>query len=115
MSASKSAAAAAGLQYFHVPFNMADPATDLVDRFIATVAEPKNQPVLIHCGSANRVAALWLIKRVKVDGWPVQKALDEATAIGLTSEKLKTFALEYLKTQGSRAPEALTSQTTPHP
>jgi len=94
---SKAAAAAAGLQYFHLPFKMSDPEKDLVDRFIATVGEPKNQPVFIHCGSANRVAALWMIKRVKVDGWPLQRALDEATAIGLTSEPLKKFALDYLE------------------
>ena len=115
IEASKSAAAAAGLQYFHLPFDVSDPAIDLVDRFIATVGEPKNQPVLIHCGSANRVAALWLIKRVKVDGWPVQNALDEATAIGLTSEALKTFALDYLKKQDARAPDAPISRRTPHP
>lgn len=93
---SKAAAAAAGLKYFHLPFRPASPESDLVDRFIATVTEKTNQPVLIHCGTANRVAALWMIKRVKVDGWPVEKALDEATAIGLTSEPLKKFALDYL-------------------
>jgi uncharacterized protein (TIGR01244 family) len=93
---SKAAASAAGLKYFHLPFRPASPEADLVDRFIATVGEKANQPVLIHCGTANRVAALWMIKRVKVDGWPEQKALDEAMAIGLTSEPLKKFALDYL-------------------
>ena len=93
---SKAAASAAGLKYFHLPFRPASPEADLVDRFIATVTEKANQPVLIHCGTANRVAALWMIKRVKVDGWPTEKALEEATAIGLTSEPLKKFALDYL-------------------
>jgi uncharacterized protein (TIGR01244 family) len=95
--ASQAAAEKAGLRYFHLPFLTSSPDPGLVDRFIATVNETKNQPVFIHCGSANRVAALWMIKRVKVDGWPVQKALDEAVAIGLTSEPLKKFALDYLE------------------
>lgn len=94
---SKAAAEKAGVRYIHLPFRVASPDADLVDRFIAAVGDPKNQPVFIHCGSANRVAALWMIKRVKVDAWPVDKALDEATAIGLTSEALKKFALDYLE------------------
>jgi uncharacterized protein (TIGR01244 family) len=97
----QAAADKAGVRYFHLPFRTSSPDPDLVDRFIATVNEPKNQPVFIHCGSANRVAALWMIKRVKVDKWPVERALEEATAIGLTSEALKEFALGYLK-QGVR-------------
>jgi uncharacterized protein (TIGR01244 family) len=94
---SKAAAAAAGLQYVHLPFRTSAPEADLVDRFIATVGEPKNQPVFIHCGSANRVAALWLIKRVKVDGWALDRAIQEAEAIGLTNAALKKFALDYLE------------------
>jgi uncharacterized protein (TIGR01244 family) len=101
VEAEKAAAEAAGVRYFHLPFNASAPATDLVDRFIATVTDKQNQPVFIHCASANRVAALWLIKRVKVDGWPVQKALDEATAIGLTSDALKKFALDYIEKTAS--------------
>jgi hypothetical protein len=60
------------------------------------VTDPANQPVFIHCGSANRVGAMWLIKRVKVDGWDVDRALAEAVAIGLRAENLKAFALDYL-------------------
>jgi uncharacterized protein (TIGR01244 family) len=97
VEAEKAAAEAAGVRYFHLPFNASAPEKDLVDRFIATVTDKQNQPVFIHCASANRVAALWLIKRVKVDGWPVPKALDEAAAIGLTSEALKKFALDYIE------------------
>lgn len=94
---SKAAAEKAGVRYIHLPFRVASPDADLVDRFIEAVGDPKNQPVFIHCGTANRVAALWMIKRVKVDTWPVEKALDEAVAIGLTSDGLKKFALDYLE------------------
>ena len=90
------AAQKAGVRYFHLPFKAAAPDTAIVDRFLAVVAEPANQPVFIHCATANRVAALWLIKRVRLDGWTVEKALTEAKAIGLTSEPLKQFALGFL-------------------
>ena len=91
-----SAAQAAGIQYFHLPFKAAAPDTAIVDRFLAVVVKPTNQPVFIHCATANRVAALWLIKRVRLDGWTVDEALTEADAIGLTSEPLRRFALGFL-------------------
>jgi protein tyrosine phosphatase (PTP) superfamily phosphohydrolase (DUF442 family) len=68
-----------------------------VDAFLKAVADSANQPMYIHCGSANRVAALWLIKRVAVDGWDIPRATGEAKAIGLTSPALERFALEYVK------------------
>ena len=64
------------------------------------MADPANQPTFIHCGSANRVGAMWLIKRVKVDGWSVEDATAEAEAIGLRSVALKAFALEYVGAGG---------------
>jgi hypothetical protein len=36
---------------------------------------------------------MWLMKRTIVDGWNTDKALEEATALGLTSEPLKKFFL----------------------
>jgi len=104
-----SAAAKAGVQYFHLAFKAAAPDTAVVDRFLAVVAEPRNQPVFIHCATANRVAALWLIKRVRLDAWTVDKALAEARAIGLTSEPLRQFALDYLSRRGSDEPSHATN------
>src|SRR5688500_6130459 len=89
------AARAAGVQYFHLPFNgPADAA--VVDQFLDVVRDPKNQPVFIHCATANRVGAFWVIKRVRLDGWPVEKALTEAEAIGLKNPTLRQFAIDYL-------------------
>lgn len=85
-----------GLKYFSLPFDTRSPDPALVDRFLATVSDKSNQPVYIHCGTANRVAALWMIKRVLQDGWDEDKALTEAKAIGLTSPALQKFATDYL-------------------
>ena len=91
----RSAASAAGLKYIHVPFDASKPDNAVVDEFLAAVTEKANQPMYIHCGSANRVGALWLVKRVVVDGWAVERAEAEATAIGLSSAPLRQFAVEY--------------------
>ena len=40
---------------------------------------------------------MWLIKRVKQDGWAVDDALAEAETIGLRSEGLTEFALAYVR------------------
>jgi uncharacterized protein (TIGR01244 family) len=94
---SKTAASEAGLKYIHIPFDSANPDPKIADTFIAAVTQKSNQPVYIHCASANRVGALWLIKRVLVDGWEVPKATEEAVAIGLTNPGLKQYALDYVE------------------
>lgn len=40
---------------------------------------------------------MWLMKRAIVDGWDVPKALEEATALGLTNETVKQFFLEQIR------------------
>ncbi|HEY7292818.1 MAG TPA: hypothetical protein VH583_23470 [Vicinamibacterales bacterium] len=40
---------------------------------------------------------MWLMKRTMVDGWDTDKALDEATQLGLTNEKLKEFFLAQIQ------------------
>ena len=40
---------------------------------------------------------MWLMKRVIVDKWDTDKAMEEAVALGLSRETLKTFFLEEIK------------------
>jgi hypothetical protein len=40
---------------------------------------------------------MWLMKRTMVDGWDTDKALDEATQLGLTNEGLKKFFLAQIE------------------
>jgi uncharacterized protein (TIGR01244 family) len=98
IEAGQAAAKAAGLKYIHLPFNGASPDPKVVDSFLAAVADRANQPVYIHCGSASRVGAVWMIKRALRDKWPDEKALVEAQAIGLSSPALTAFATDYIKT-----------------
>ena len=96
VEAGRAAAQAAGLKYIHLPFNAATPDPKVIDSFLVAVADRSNQPVYIHCGSANRVGAVWMIKRALRDKWPVEKALVEAQAIGLNNPALTTFATNYI-------------------
>jgi hypothetical protein len=40
---------------------------------------------------------MWLIKRVIVDKWEIDRAVEEATALGLTSAEMKQFALDQIQ------------------
>jgi uncharacterized protein (TIGR01244 family) len=97
VEAGRAAAKAAGLKYIHLPFNAAMPDSKVVDSFLAAVADKSNQPVFIHCGSANRVGGVWMIKRALQDKWPLDRALTEAKAIGLNNPALEAFATDYIK------------------
>jgi uncharacterized protein (TIGR01244 family) len=96
VEAEEAAAKAAGLRYIHLPFNSAAPDPAVADRFLKIVTEKANEPAFIHCASANRAAALWMIKRVRVDGWDQARAAEEAAALGLSSAGLKQFVSDYL-------------------
>src|SRR5215510_3963675 len=97
VDAARAAAQAAGLKYIHLPFNAAAPDPKVVNDFLGTVADKSNQPVFIHCGSANRVGAMWMIKRALQDGWTVERAQTEGEAIGLQNPQMTAFALSYIK------------------
>jgi uncharacterized protein (TIGR01244 family) len=91
----EAAAKAAGIRYVHLPFNTAAPDPAIVQGFLTAVTDPANQPAFVHCASGNRAAALWMVKRLLVDGWDADRAGAEATALGMTSPALKQFALDY--------------------
>ena len=93
----------AGMRYVSVPVVSSAPKPEMVDQFIAAVKNKDNQPMLIHCGSANRVGAFWMIYRVVDQSWSEEKALEEAIKIGLTSPVLKTFAHEYIASRTKKA------------
>jgi uncharacterized protein (TIGR01244 family) len=86
----------AGMRYVNIPVVSAQPKPEQAEEFIRAVTLKANQPMFIHCGSANRVGAFWMIYLVVDQGWAEEKALEEATRIGLSSPVLKKFALEYI-------------------
>ena len=94
----EAAAKAAGINYIHLPFNTAKPDPAVADQFLKVITDPKNNPAFVHCASANRASAMWMIKRMMIDNWDADRAGTEAAALGLTNGGLKTFALNYVQT-----------------
>ena len=97
IEAEAAAAKAAGINFVHLPLSGSAPDPAVADRFLKTITEPGNQPAFIHCASGNRAAAMWLIKRLAVDHWEVDRATAEAAALGLTSPALKQWAIQYAR------------------
>jgi uncharacterized protein (TIGR01244 family) len=92
----EAAAKAAGIRYFHVPFD-GKPDPKAAGAFLDAITTKGAEPAFIHCAGGNRAATMWLIKRLAVDHWEVDRAVKEATALGQTSEPLRAFAIEYAK------------------
>jgi len=95
--AEAAAAAALDLRYVNIPVRAADPKDEQVVAFLELTSEPGVFPAFIHCGSGNRVGAFWMIRRVLVDGWTVEKAEEEGRRIGLRSQNLVDFARGYIE------------------
>jgi len=90
----KSMLKAAGLRYFHVPYDgSADPKA--AEAFLSAITTRGAEPAFIHCAGGNRAATMWLIKRVAVDHWDVERATKEATLLGQTNAAMRQFAVDY--------------------
>jgi uncharacterized protein (TIGR01244 family) len=92
----EAAAKAAGLRYFHVPFD-GKPDPKAAEQFLDAITSKGAEPAFIHCAGGNRAATMWLIKRLAVDHWDVERATKEAAALGQTSEALRQFAIDHAR------------------
>jgi uncharacterized protein (TIGR01244 family) len=101
----RKAAEAAGFRYIHLPFASATPDASKFDEFLKAFALPENQPMMLHCASGGRASMFWAVKRVMVDGWTVDKAMDELSDLGKNvGGPLRTFILDYFKSHGKTRP-----------
>ena len=97
------AAKDAGLRYIPLPVSKTSPTDEQVEQFFRVTDDADVYPVFIHCVTANRSAALWMIRRVLRDGRSLEEAEKEAAEIGLTSEALRKSAREYIQSHGRNA------------
>lgn len=84
------------MRYFNIPVISSAPQEEQADEFLRLARDKSNHPMLVTCASANRVGAFMMILRVIDQGWSEEKALQEAVRIGLSSDKLKKFAQDYI-------------------
>ena len=89
------AAKAADIRYYSIPFSSTAPDPAVADKFIQAITEKGSDPAFIHCAGGGRAATMWFIKRLVIDHWDVDRATKEATDLGMTSPKLKQFAIDY--------------------
>ena len=104
VEASRAAAEAAGLDYVHLPFDAREPDPRVVERVLAAAGEDANRPVYIHCGSATRAAAVWMVGRVLEDGWTFEAAEAEAREIAGRPDVAAALARRVLSARESSPP-----------
>ena len=84
------------LRYFNIRYYADFPQREQVDEFLKLARDPLNQPMLVNCAFAERVAPLMMMFRIVQQGWSEDRALEEARHSGLESAKLKRLAKNYL-------------------
>ena len=75
-----------GMHYVHIPISGAEDLTrESVERVDAALREARDRgPVILHCGSGNRIGALLALRAAWLQGVDPQAALDYGLATGLT-------------------------------
>ena len=89
--AQATAAQAVGLRYVYLPL----PAYMLESEHIAplrqALEDPANGKLFFHCRTATRVALLWMLYRMEVQGWSYEQARDELKAAGYDEDRLEAI------------------------
>jgi uncharacterized protein (TIGR01244 family) len=77
-----------GMEYIHIPLSKGAANLGLNEENARALAEvlggAVEQPVLVHCGSGNRVGALFSLKAFYVDGKSADESLQAGLDAGLT-------------------------------
>jgi protein tyrosine phosphatase (PTP) superfamily phosphohydrolase (DUF442 family) len=84
------------LRYFNIPYRADFPQREQVDEFLKLARDPLNQPMLVNCAFAERVAPLMMMFHILEQGWSEDRAVEEAGRSGLATTKLRQFAKNYL-------------------
>ena len=76
-----------GMRYVSIPVSPETLSVDDVERFTEVLSESEG-PVLIHCGSSNRVGGIWAAYLVRERGMDVEDAIERGKAAGLRSDSM---------------------------
>jgi protein tyrosine phosphatase (PTP) superfamily phosphohydrolase (DUF442 family) len=90
------AVAAAGLEYVNFPVRSSTPDNSVFDAARVVLRDPDRRPLFFHCRSANRVGGLLLPYLVLDEGMSEERALREASQVGLRNPDLARAALDYI-------------------
>lgn len=80
-----------GMRYVNIPFSSDTFSAADVDQLAAVLAET-SEPVLIHCGSSNRVGGMWAAYLARERGLDLDVALERGKAAGMRSDSVMEAA-----------------------
>lgn len=85
------------LRYFNLPVLSPLPKPTQIEEFLVLLRDKRNQPMLINCAFAERVAPYMMIFNLVERGWSEERAVEEASKSGLRRDGLQELARSYLK------------------
>jgi len=91
---SREAVEAMGFTYLELPIGGAPALNEANVRAFADLLEEARGPVVVHCGSGNRVGALFALKAFWIDGQSAEESLALGSAAGMT--RLEPVVREHL-------------------
>lgn len=92
-----------GLREIRIPLTYESLDAKGVDAFRAAVKDPSNRPLVIHCGSSNRVGMLFAILAVLDEGKSLEEAEKIGREAGMTKDDAKAAFLAYVaKAKGAK-------------
>ncbi|HVE82484.1 MAG TPA: phospholipase D-like domain-containing protein [Myxococcales bacterium] len=90
-------AAAAGLNTYHLDWTDGfPPTTDQIKGMLDFMTAPENQPAMVHCfAGVNRTSVAVAAYRMAVEGWPLEKAMQEGLTYGMHTPSQLDFLRQF--------------------
>jgi len=99
------------MKFVRVPFQQpAELKPQVFDKVLKMLRDKKRGPTVLHCGSANRVGAIWYAHRILDGKLSPEAALKEAKVVGLRTPALLERAKAYVE-QAKNQPPKVERQT----
>jgi uncharacterized protein (TIGR01244 family) len=89
-----------GMRYVSLPFTASTLEDSIVERFISEM-ESRSEPMLLHCKSGNRVAALWAMYEIRALDVDPELAVARARELGLRSPELIGYIGDWARRTGA--------------
>ena len=80
-----------GLDFLSLPVGRSIPDESSINAFANEIENTENYPLLVYCGSGNRVGMMWAVYRLR-SGESLDKAIQEGKIIGMSD-----FWIEHLE------------------
>ncbi len=90
-AAQAAAARDAELAYVHLPLPAYELEAEHLAEFSDIITQHQDEPMVIHCRTASRVALIWMLHRVVNHGLSRDEAEAELRAAGYDEDSMETF------------------------